>query len=143
MTPNDWANYWRYKIGVNVIPADSRKKKTYEEWSMWQKSPISKEQHEKWRKENKFSNGMAIMPGNIWHREYKSDLFLVFIDLDNQKAIDEFCKSMGVKDLQELSQNMIVEQHKDDLSRAHLYFYSNHIFKKKSSDKSKLGKDSK
>ena len=34
---------------------------------------------------------------------------------------------------------IIVEQHKDDLSKAHLYFYSNHEFKKKSSDVTKLG----
>jgi hypothetical protein len=23
---NDWADFWRYKIGVNVIPANTRKK---------------------------------------------------------------------------------------------------------------------
>ncbi|MDN5847029.1 MAG: hypothetical protein L0H53_12230 [Candidatus Nitrosocosmicus sp.] len=25
-TVNDWADFWRYDIGLNVIPADSRKK---------------------------------------------------------------------------------------------------------------------
>ena len=61
------------------------------------------------------------------------------MDLDNQKAIDEVCSCFGAKDLEELSRYIIVEQHKDDLSKAHLYFYSNHEFKKKSSDVTKLG----
>ena len=33
---NLWADYWRYTIGVNVIPADSLKKRTYEEWKPFQ-----------------------------------------------------------------------------------------------------------
>ncbi len=36
--------------------------------------------------------------------------------------------------MEELSEHVIVEQHKDNLSKAHLYFYSEYPFKKKSSD---------
>jgi putative DNA primase/helicase len=57
--------------------------------------------------------------------------------LDNQKAIGEVCNIFD-KTLQQLSDYVIVEQHKDDTSKAHLYFYSNHIFSLKSSDVSKL-----
>jgi hypothetical protein len=35
-----WADFWRHKIGVNVIPADTQKKVTYESWSEWQDKPI-------------------------------------------------------------------------------------------------------
>ena len=63
----------------------------------------------------------------------------MFIDLDNQKAIDEVCNCFGAKNLDELSRCIVVEQHKDNLSKAHLYFYSNHEFRKKSSDVTKLG----
>lgn len=49
-TPNDWADFYRDTIGVNVIPADSRNKRSFEEWSKWQNSPISQEQHEEWKK---------------------------------------------------------------------------------------------
>jgi hypothetical protein len=30
---NEAADFWRYEIGVNVIPINSRKKVTYTEWS--------------------------------------------------------------------------------------------------------------
>ena len=33
---NDWADFWRNDIGVNVIPADTRRKVTYESWAEWQ-----------------------------------------------------------------------------------------------------------
>lgn len=29
---NDWADYWRYIIGVNVVPADSRTKQASIPW---------------------------------------------------------------------------------------------------------------
>ena len=40
-----------------------------------------------------------------------------------------------------LSRYIIVEQHKNDSSKAHLYFYSNHKFSKKSSDVANLGEN--
>jgi hypothetical protein len=43
---NTWADYWRYIIGVNVIPADGIYKRSYEEWKKYQHNPISEEQHE-------------------------------------------------------------------------------------------------
>ena len=32
---NVWADYWRYRIGINVIPADTRNKVTYQSWLEW------------------------------------------------------------------------------------------------------------
>jgi hypothetical protein len=141
-TPNDWADFWRYAIGVNVFPTDTQFRLDYAvRWSEWQDKPIPKEQHEKWKKGNAFEKGIAILPGKIWFREDKKDLYLVFIDLDNQRAIDEFCSICGVVNLQELSKVVMVEQHKDDPKRAHIYFYSTHVFKKKSSDVNKYKKE--
>ncbi len=74
----------------------------------------------------------------MWHREDRKEFYFVFIDLDNQKAIDEVCSVLGAGNIQELAQSMIVEQHQDNLSKTHLYFYSNHQFKKKSSDVSEF-----
>ena len=51
---NGWADFWRYKIGVNVIPADTRKKVTYESWSEWQDKPIPQELHNDWKAQNAF-----------------------------------------------------------------------------------------
>lgn len=141
MTPNEWADFWRDVRGVNVIPADTRYRKKYPEWEFWQNNPIPKEQHEKWKKENAFEKGMAIIPGKVWFSEDKKDYYLVCIDLDNQKGIDEICNIFEVKDLEELSTITLVEYHEDNPARCHVYFYSKHIFKKKSSDMKKLGKD--
>jgi hypothetical protein len=140
MTPNDWADFWRER-GFNVIPADTQYRKKYPEWERWQNNPIPKEQHEKWKRENAFEKGMAIIPGKVWFREDKKEYYLVCIDLDNRKGIDEICSIFEVKDLEELSKITLVEFHKDNPSRCHVYFYSKHIFKKKSSDMKKLAKD--
>ena len=39
---------------------------------------------------------MALIPGKVW-RGNNVDKFLVFVDLDNQKAIDEICNAMMVR----------------------------------------------
>ena len=136
---NDWADFWRYDCGLNVVPAESRNKRTYEKWSQWQDEPIREDQHEEWKRSRSFSNGTAIMCGKVWHKEELKDYYLSFIDLDNEKAIKEVCNNVfGVKDLKELSQITIVEQHLDNMSKAHVYFYTKHVLKKKSSDVTKL-----
>ena len=55
---------------------------------------------------------MAIIAGKVWHNETKKDLYLILVDLDNQKAIDEFCTRNDVMTpLTELanSKSVIVE----------------------------------
>jgi hypothetical protein len=126
-------DFWFYTIGVNVIAVDSFKKIPIEEWSQYQNKPISVEMYEQNKINCLYDNGIAIIPGKVWRGHHK-DKYLVFIDLDNQKAIDEVCSFFEAKNLEELSDYVIVEQHKDNLSKAHLYFYSEYPFKKKSSD---------
>ena len=130
-------DYWFYKIGVNVIAADTVNKKPIEEWLEFQNKPISPDLFEQNKKNGLYNKGIAVIPGKVWRGPHK-DKYLVFIDLDNQKAIDEVCSCFGAKDLKELSQYVIIEQHKDNLSKAHLYFYSDILFKKKSSDVAKF-----
>ncbi len=126
-------DYWFYQIGVNVIAADTINKIPIEEWSKFQNKPISVEGYEQNKVNGAYNKGIAIIPGKVWRGSHK-DKYLVFVDLDNQKAIEEICSCFGAKDLEELSEHVIVEQHKDNLSKAHLYFYSEYPFKKKSSD---------
>lgn len=76
---------------------------------------------------------MALISSKVWRGPNK-DKFLVFADLDNQKSIDEICNAFNYDNLERLSKVIIVEQHNDSLSKSHLYFYSEHQFKKKSSD---------
>lgn len=133
---NGWADFWRNHIGVNVIPADTKNKVTYHRWSEWQDKAIPEELHNKWKDENAFSKGIAVIPGKVWHREDKEGLYLNGIDADNLKAIEEICIPNGRSiSLNELAQWTLVEQHLDDTNKAHIYIYSHCPFAKKSSDK--------
>jgi len=133
---NNAADFWYNKIGVNVIPADSKNKLTYTKWSQWQNTPISLEQFEQWKKEEKFDSGIAIILGKIWRGNYKGK-YLVGIDCDNQKAIDECCTIGHEKKItiEQLANQTIVEQHRDQPNKAHIYILSTKLVKKKSSDK--------
>ena len=93
---NDWADYWRDEVGVNVIPADTQNKKPLVAWKQYENHPVSDEQHNEWKANDMFSNGLAIIPGKVLHNSAKKDLYLICVDLDNQKAIDEFCTRNGV-----------------------------------------------
>ena len=134
-TINEWAEFWRYDIGVNVIPADTRRKVTYESWAEWQDKPISEELYNEWKASGAFNNGIAIIIGKVWHNPHKTGLYLIGIDLDNRKAIEEICSRNGnTISLLQLSQWTLVEQHLDDPSKAHVLIYSQKPFPKKSSD---------
>ena len=79
-----------------------------------------------------------IIAGQVWHNERKKGLFLNCLDLDNELAIQEFCKI----DRQQMSLSVvadtghfIVEQHLDDRTRAHIFVWSDKKpFKKKFSN---------
>jgi len=52
---NDYADFWRYQIGVNVIPADTKNKKPLVTWLEHQDKPITTFQHNQWKADNTFS----------------------------------------------------------------------------------------
>ena len=129
---NDWADYWYYEIGMNVIPANTRKKETYESWLQWQENPIPVELHEQRKKNGEYNNGIAIVTSRIW-RGLNEGKYLIGIDCDNKKAIEEICIRNGKTiTLEELAQWTIVEQHKDNVDKAHIYILSTKAFKNKS-----------
>ena len=136
---NAWADYWRYELGLNTIPAHTLVKKTSISWKEWQMKPIPEELHEQWKRENKFADGLAIIPGKVWHGEHAGK-YLIFIDCDNLKSIEEFCTRNGkTVSLRDISEKFIVEQHKDNPNKAHIYVYSETPFIGKSSDTNKVG----
>jgi P4 family phage/plasmid primase-like protien len=128
-TLNQSADYWYYDIGVNVIPANTKRKETYESWSQWQVQSISKEVHESRKKRGYYNNGIAIIPGPIWRGPYNGK-YLVAIDLDNRKAKEEFCRN----GLEELKQQTLVEKHADP-DKIHIYFIVEREIPNKTSDK--------
>jgi P4 family phage/plasmid primase-like protien len=138
---NDWADYWFYEIGVNVIRANTRKKETYESWLQWQDKPIPVELHERRKKNGDYSNGIAIVTSRIW-RGLNEGKYLIGIDCDNKKAIEEICTRDGKTiSLEGMSKWTIVEQHKDNLDKAHIYILSTKPYKNKGRDKGDNNKD--
>ena len=93
-TPNDWADWWRFEIGVNIIPADvghtdknKRKPLGLElcnyDWLQWKTKPIPIELHESWKKDGYFNKGLAVICGKTFHRYF--DYYLNGID-----CVDDF-----------------------------------------------------
>ena len=129
---NEWADFWYDDIGVNIIPANTKEKETYENWSQWQDKPIPDGLHEQRKKNGEYNKGIAIVTGQIWRGKNKGK-YLNGIDCDNKKAIEEICTKDGKTiSLQELAKWTIVEQHKDNPDKAHIYIISTRPFKNKS-----------
>jgi hypothetical protein len=134
-----YAKYWYHEIRLNVIPFDTANKRsvllTYTEY---QNKRIPLTVFNEWIEKGLFEKGMAIFPGKIY-LDNNEEWYWVAIDLDSKKAIDEFCSIFGNDiSLKELSEKFIVEQHKDNLDRAHLSLISPIPFPNKGVD-SKIG----
>ncbi|HJT84902.1 MAG TPA: bifunctional DNA primase/polymerase, partial [Nitrososphaeraceae archaeon] len=140
---NESADYWYYKIGVNTIPADTKNKAIKISWKESQEKSIPVDIHESRKKLGHYNNGIAILTGKIWRGKYEGK-YLIGIDCDNKIAIDEICNSLSFKDINELANWTIVEQHKDNQEKAHIYILSTKPFKNKGRnvDKTKLGSSS-
>jgi hypothetical protein len=142
MTPNQWADFWRNQAGVNIIPAtnnhaDSDKckkpfwtdKKGVESWITWKKSgyqtnPITQEQHDEWKKNNAFKDGMAIICGEVFHNEQFEGMWLNGIDCDNRAGVDVLCP----QGIEYTSKGTLVEQHGNP-DKCHILFYSDEPLK--------------
>jgi hypothetical protein len=70
---NEWADFWHYQIGVNVLPAKG--KRPLVQWEEWQNKPISEDLHNQWKKQDAFSEGISIVPGKVWHKQEKQGLY--------------------------------------------------------------------
>lgn len=135
MEINEYADFWRDQIGVNVIPANSITKKTFIRWKddprgNWQIEPIPQDIHDEWKRTNAFKDGMAIICGRVWHNPSKKDLYLCAVDADNQKGIDV----LSERGIEEIAKKTLVEVHKNTQGKAHFYFYTHKPMPKKSSD---------
>lgn len=139
---NEWADYWYYDIGVNVIPAVSIDKIPIVKWlevpeleGGYQKNPIPEATFNEWKNNNSFKDGMAVICGSVWRGTYKGQ-WLNMIDLDNKKSIEKFC----LGDIRKVSAVTLIEQHKNP-DKAHLYYYTERPVKSKVSNVSTLGNE--
>ena len=126
---NDWSDFWHDEIGVNVIPANTKDKNTFESQTNWKHQSIPDHIHESRKKSGHYNNGIAIITGKIWRGPYAGK-YLVAIDLDNKKAIEEF----GGSELEYLQQHTLVEQTSNP-DKLHIYFIVEREIPNKSSSK--------
>ena len=127
------------EIGSNVIPADTKNKSPYilKTWKQYQSNPVPLEVFERWKALGLFVYGIAVVTGNIW-RGKNAGLCLNLIDGDNRIAL-EICTYKGkTVSLQQFASWTLVEQHKDNPNRGHIYILSTKPFPIKAGDKGSI-----
>jgi putative DNA primase/helicase len=130
---NERADFLINSIGANPLPADTKIKRIYVNWGEYQNKSIPIQVHKSRKEKGEYNNGLAVMTGPI-HRGKNEGKYLVGIDCDNRKAIDEICIELGFKNIDELSKWTWTEQHKDNLNKAHIYILATKPFKNKGRD---------
>ena len=105
MSPNQWADFWYYNNGVNVIPATNLTKTPKVPWKEWQTTPISEEIFKEWKEKGMFEQGIAIVCGQVFRGENKG-LWINGIDCDNKAGTEAMCPG-GVENGQ--SKNFIAD----------------------------------
>lgn len=120
-----------YIIGGNVLDCPYKRKGRYKPWKKYQTSSISKKEYEISKKEHAESN-WAVITGKTRRGAYQGK-YLVVIDLDNNKAIEEFLSHFfNKKRIEEIYNLTIVVQHEDTKNqKAHIYFITERSIAKK------------
>ncbi|MDF0682200.1 MAG: bifunctional DNA primase/polymerase [Candidatus Nitrosocosmicus sp.] len=122
MNNSDILDYFFHNLGINIKPCYYKDKVPIGNWKDLQTNALSCEEYEKLKLNHPNSN-WALVTGKIWRGPHK-DKYLVIIDLDNKKAIDEFLSHFSDDTtFNTIAQKTIVVQHSDTISeRAHIYF---------------------
>lgn len=128
---NVWADYWRYDIGINVMPGAWRiidKEKKFipiRHWKEYQDKPIPEKVHQDWKDNGSFVTGIAGIFGLVWHRPDKKGYYFGQVDADNALAIKEILRWKGDIDVAAFAKRTVVEQHADNRERSmHFDVYS-------------------
>ncbi len=135
-----WPNFWYHKIKVNVIPFDTKNRRSVlESYVEYQDKRIPLEIFNQWLEKGLFDYGMAIFPGKIYSEDPGPELFLVVLDFDKKEGFEELCNfDSKAMTREEWAEKTILEQHLDDLNRSHTYILSPIPFPNKGPD-SKIG----
>jgi hypothetical protein len=140
-TPNDWASYWFYPVGVNPFPRFG--KIPIVKYKEYRNKRIPDELFNEWIGQGKFNDNMCVMIGKITgHTDTlnyaRKGLYLNFCDFDNELAIQEFCRYRDRQfTLEEMAKIVFVVQHSDDLTHAHVYWISSKPMPKRMLDNDK------
>ena len=125
---NQWADFWYYQVGVNVIPAHNKTKTPKVEWKNstlgnWQTEPVPENVFNDWKGENLFDEGLAIITGMVFRGNSKG-MWLNGIDCDNKAGTEAMCPQ-GVE---HTAKGTLVEQHANP-DKCHILSYSDEPLK--------------
>ena len=98
---------------------------------------MSYETYEYLQENGYYNKGIAVVTGRIWRGPFEGK-YSVAIDLDNNKAIEEFCRN----NLEKLKQQTLVEQTANP-EKMHIYFIVEREIPNKASDKVDISKSTK
>jgi hypothetical protein len=131
-----WPNFWYHDMKVNVFPYDTKNRiPVIKSYKLYQNSRIPFETFNQWIESGLFERGMAIFPGRIYSGNSNEVLYLVVLDFDRKQGFEEFCKFGTMNMTRELwAERTILEQHSDNLDKAHMYFLSPIPFPNKGPD---------
>ena len=128
---NQGADFWRFNIGANVYPADSKNKASYIRRKHWHNRPIPLVRHEKWKTVGSFSKGLAVSAGKVLHRPDKTDFYLISIEWDQSLGFGELFEGESIE---KVAKKHLIEQHMDDKTRGRLWIYLPIGFPRKNPD---------
>ena len=138
---NGWATYWRYDVGINIMPGAWRIVNVEKKfipimpWKQFQNKPIPEKLFQEWIHNGAFSTGIAGIFGPVWHRPDRKGYYFGQIDADNALAIREIIGWKGDTDIAAFAKKTLVEQHTDNRDQsAHFDFYWRFLPKNKDSD---------
>ena len=82
-------------VGVPTVPGEFKTKKPCVNWTGYQENPPTDEEHKDWLNQGKYTGGVMILRGLTYYGKDRQHLYLVGIDIDRQKGIDQFCTRNG------------------------------------------------
>ena len=93
-TTEDYVNFWFHEIGVNIIPFDTKNRKSIlskEEHSKYYEYLMTLTEFNNFKENGYYGNGFVIKLGQVERGKYRGK-YLNALDLDNKLAIEEFVR---------------------------------------------------
>jgi hypothetical protein len=132
---NEWVAI-QYEIGLNPMPWDTRTKDPYPvlpEYKIYRENGPTRADLDEWIEKKYFEQYGVAQQTGLCHRGKFRGTFLNCLDIDNEEMMNKLLKIikelLKISSLEELTKHGIfIEQHPDDLTRAHLWMWSEKPF---------------
>lgn len=119
---NKFADFFHDKLGVEVIPCDSKQKGLWllNEYKGYYNEEVPKEFFNHWKETGAFVYGIAVLCGKIRRGEYRNCYFNM-IDADNKKGVESMMKITGTKNVEQIYKSTLVESYEKSGYKVHVY----------------------